>query len=484
MTIPLDTQVLVVGFGPVGATLANLLGRDGVDVTVVELATDVYGLPRAAHFDAEIMRVFQSIGLADEILPATVPIPGMDVVAADGRLLLRFESRRISGVDGWPRSFMFHQPDLERALWRGVERFPSVTTLLGTEVVGLAPDDTGVTVTTRAVATGDERVLRAGWVVGCDGARSFVRKTAGIALDDLEFDQPWLVLDTVLRDGADPELPDRAVQYCDPARPATFVPTSGPHRRWELMLLPGEDPAVMEDPDTVAALLAPWVEVGRDVDVIRSAVYRFHALVAERWRAGRLLLAGDACHQMPPFLGQGMCSGIRDVVNLAWKLRLVLDGLADDDLLDTYQPERDAHVRAITDLAVELGAIISTTDPDVAAARDAAMTGGGPGADPELPPPPAVVAHGDHELVGRRWPQPTPGADARLGSGFALVGPLADVVDVPPALGGWVRRVPDAGAPVTALVRPDRVVAAAGDDPAMLSDAVRTVLPREAGLPA
>jgi 3-(3-hydroxy-phenyl)propionate hydroxylase len=472
-------DVAVVGFGPVGATLANLLGRDGVSVVVLEQATDVYQLPRAAHFDGEVMRIFQSVGLSDQILPATASMPGMDFVAADGRLLLRFEAADHEAHDGWSRTFMFHQPDLERALWRGVDRFPSVRTCLGTEVTAIAEDAEGVTVSGRDLTSGAAVEVRARYLVGCDGARSTLRRHAGIALDDLRFDQPWLVLDTVLRDGAEPALPDRAIQYCDPARPATFVPSAGRHRRWEFMLLDGEDPAAIEEPETVSHLLSPWVEVGRDVDVIRSAVYRFHALVAERWRAGRLVLAGDACHQMPPFLGQGMCSGIRDAANLAWKLGLVLDGIAGDEVLDTYQPEREPHVRTIARLAVEMGGIISTTDREVAAARDASMSADRPAAQPELPRAELTFRHGDHDLVGRRWPQPRIGDDEALGHRFALVGDAATDVEVDHSLEGWVRVADVDPGPLpsgtVALLRPDRFVAAAGH-PADVTHALRSLL--------
>jgi 3-(3-hydroxy-phenyl)propionate hydroxylase len=477
---PVD--VVIVGFGPVGATLANMLGRDGVRVAVFERATDVYQLPRAAHFDSEIMRIFQSIDLAHEIHPATVVNPGMDFVAADGRVLMRFDTAEPTS-EGWPRSFMFHQPDLERALWRGVDRYDNVTVHLGTEIVDIAEGDAGVTVTARSDA-GEVHHVACRYVVGCDGARSFVRCHAGIALDDLCFDEPWLVLDTVLADGAAPDLPDRVIQFCDPARPTTFVPSAGRHRRWEFMLLPGEDPAAIEARDTVARLLAPWVTVGGDVDVIRSAVYRFHALVAERWRAGRLLLAGDACHQMPPFLGQGMCSGIRDAANLSWKLGLVLAGLAGDELLDTYQIEREPHVRAIVAAAVHAGSIICTTDPAIADARDAAMTGGdSPAREPDLPAMDLVVRHGDHPLVGSRWPQATADDDDRLGTRFALVGPLADAVDLPAGFDRWVRRITTAGE-TTVLLRPDRFVAAAATDAAALGASVALLLGRDSPGPA
>lgn len=481
MTSRVSSDVAIVGFGPVGATLANLLGRDGVTATVLERATDVYQLPRAAHFDGEVMRIFQSAGLSDAILPATATMPGMDFVAGDGRRLLRFDVGDHRPLDGWARTFMFHQPDLERALRRGVERFPVVRVCLGTEVTGIADDGDGVTVTARHLGDGGTVEVRSRFLVGCDGARSTVRRHAGVALEDLRFDQPWLVLDTVLRDGARPSLPDRAVQYCDPSRPATFVPSAGRHRRWEFMVLEGEDPTLAESPENVARLLAPWVEVGRDVDVIRSAVYRFHALLADRWRTGRTFLAGDACHQMPPFLGQGMCSGIRDVANLSWKLGAVLDGLAGPELLDTYQPERAPHVRAIAELAVQMGGIISTTDPELAAVRDATMAADTAPAPVDLPQARLAFCHGDHALVGTRWPQPHVGDDLALGDRFAIVGEAAGQVDVGATLRRWVRVAAGTCDPLgpgeAALVRPDRFIAAAGD-PASVSRAIRELLPK------
>ena len=447
-------DVAIVGYGPVGAVLANLLGQRGLDVVVLEPTLDVYHLPRAAHFDDEIMRAFQSIGLADEILPSTTPVVGMDFVTAAGDKLFGYASEDRPRRLGWEVGYLFHQPGLERALRAGVGRFPTVEVRLGEEVVELdttAPDSVGLVV--RSLDTGEEVTVRARYVVGCDGARSFVRKALGVGLDDTGFDQPWLVVDTVLRDDATCTLPDRVLQICDPARPATFVPSVGRHRRWELMSM-GESAETLLEPDTIARLLAPWVEVGQDVDIERSAVYSFHALVAAEWRRGRVLLAGDAAHQMPPFLGQGMCAGIRDAVNLAWKLDAVLGSDAGDGLLDTYQPEREPHVRAITDLAVALGGILQTTDPEVAAARDKGFRAGGGGAPPEaaLPPLGGDLWWGDGPGVGRPFPQPEVGDDDRLGPGWTAVGPLASVSGIE-ALGG--RAVDGADGP-TSIVRPDR----------------------------
>jgi 3-(3-hydroxy-phenyl)propionate hydroxylase len=478
-------DVVIVGYGPVGAVLANLLGRRGVDVAVFEPALDVYHLPRAAHFDDEVMRVFQAVGLADTVLPSTTPVRGMDFVTADRSVLFGFASADRPRRHGWEPGYLFHQPDLERALRAGVDALPSVSVHLGTEVVELRPGTDEVVVEVSDVASGEQRSVTAAFVVGCDGARSTVRRSVGVGLDDLGFDQPWLVVDTMLLDGAGARLPDRVLQVCDPARPSTFVPSAGAHRRWEFMAVGDEGADELLAPGTVAALLAPWVEVGRDVEVVRSAVYSFHALVARRWRAGRVLLAGDAAHQMPPFLGQGMCAGIRDAANLAWKLALVLDG-ARDALLDSYQAEREPHVRAVIELAVSLGGIIQTTDPTVAAARDASFrsTGGAPPDGAGLPPVGYGVAWGDDPAVGRPYPQAHVGDDDALGDGFAVVGPLAPLAPVD-AFGG--RAVPRPDGPTT-IVRPDRYVyAVVHDEPAMraaldaLAGAVGSVASRASG---
>lgn len=489
-------DVAIVGYGPVGAVLANLLGQAGLDVVVIEPTLDVYHLPRAAHFDDEVMRVFQGIGLAEAVLPHTTPVLGMDFVTAAGEVLFGFASKDRPRRHGWEGDYMFHQPGLERALRAGVERFGTVDVRLGHEVVGLEPggdvegldqrptasnrrhiEADAVELRVRAVATGAETTVCARFVVGCDGARSFVRRSLGIGLDDQGFDQPWLVVDAILHDDAVCELPERVLQICDPARPGTFVPMPGKHRRWELMSM-GEAAEELLEPETIAELLEPWVTVGVDVDIERAAVYSFHALVAEEWRRGRVLLAGDAAHQMPPFLGQGMCSGIRDAVNLAWKLEMILDGHAGEGLLDTYQPEREPHVRAITELAVSLGDILQTTDPELARARDEGFRSGG-GAAPEagLPPLGGDLWFGHGPSVGRPFPQPVCGADADLGAGWAVVGPLANRAGIE-ALGGTV--VPRDDGP-TVIVRPDRYTyaevtteAELGEAMASLHEALRT----------
>lgn len=412
MTSPNEpVDVLVVGFGPVGATMAGLAQRHGLSVLAVDRETELFPLPRAAHCDHEVLRILQELGCAEEIVAGVVVNDGMDFLDASGQVLLSLcapEQARL----GWPPSVLFHQPTFEGVLRRAVvER--GVTTRLGREVVALADRGELVVATLEDGSTVEARV-----VVGCDGAQSTVRKLVGATLEDFGFEEPWLVMD-LLVDGPVEGLPGRAWQVCDPARPTTLVPMPPPRFRFEFMALPEEDPADLLDGDRQRALLARWIDPDR-VTVERAAVYTFHGLVARSWRSGRVFLAGDAAHQMPPFLGQGMCSGMRDAANLAWKLAAVLRDGAPGSLLDTYQAERDPHVRAIIDAAIGFGRIICTTDPIVAAERDEGFRmspsrqevagmpdlAGGPGFGPgggAMSPQPRVGGVPVDELIGPRF---------------------------------------------------------------------------------
>ncbi|MFM9037486.1 MAG: bifunctional 3-(3-hydroxy-phenyl)propionate/3-hydroxycinnamic acid hydroxylase [Actinomycetota bacterium] len=366
MTVVHD--VAIIGAGPVGSTLATLLARGGVSVVVLERDTDVYALPRAAHFDAETARTFRELGVWRTGVDWTIDQRGMDFLSADGDLLLRMTvPERLAGEV--PSSNMFHQPSMDRSL-RAAAVAAGADLRIGHEVVGLRAD--GDAVELDVVADDGRHAISARWVVGCCGARSFARREIGVGHDDLEFDEPWLVLDLIVEGTNSDEL--RTLQVCDPARPYTVVPMPLPRRRYEFMLLPGETAEQMLEPSTIEGLLAPHFPDGA-FSIERAAVYTFHGLIADRWRGGanqRVLLAGDAAHQMPPFLGQGMCSGIRDASNLAWKLRAVCEG-ADASLLDTYQAERAPHVRGIIEAAVGFGRIICTLDHEVARLRNEGM---------------------------------------------------------------------------------------------------------------
>jgi 3-(3-hydroxy-phenyl)propionate hydroxylase len=480
----------VVGLGPVGATVSALLAQRGLSVAAFDREKSVYHMPRAAHFDAEIMRVWQQLGVARALADCTVSMPGMHLVNAEGKTLVRFEGSLHEGPLGWPTATMFYQPDLERAL-RARAAELGVAMHVGCEVASVDPgSDDGATppsLCVRDVDTGAVRDVRAAWVLGCDGARSLVRSAVGAELEDLECDQPWLVIDAILRRPV--ELPEVAVQYCNPSRPATFVPMPGARRRWEFMLMPGDTRESIERPERVHELLSPWLSP-EDAEIERATVYTFHACLASKWRHGRTLLLGDSAHQMPPFLGQGMCAGVRDAANLAWKLDLVHRGLASPALLDTYEQERSPHVRTVIQLAVTTGNIIQTTDPVVAAARDVHfLAADASGARPEGIPPlaPVGVFRGDDPAAGHILPQPrgAGGAllDERLGDGFALIGTedprrwlscdgasgwerIGARVVAAPELEGWLAR----HEAIAVAVRPDRYVFGVARSPGELDE--------------
>lgn len=370
-------DVLVVGFGPAGAVAAGMLGARGHSTLVVDRLTDIYDKPRAIAIDHEILRHFDNMGVADQVMPYVAPFTASQHFGAKGQLIRRIDMVPEPYPLGYTPSMVFTQPPVEAVLRTHAESFGCVTVSLGIEMVHLDCREDEVIATLKD-ASGETKKVAARYLIGCDGASSRVRELAGITLEDLVFDEPWLVIDVLVNDAGLAKLPQTSAQFCDPARPASFIMGPKNHRRWEIMLLPGEDPRQMALPDNVWRLLSPWL-TPEDGELWRAAAYRFHALVADDWVKGRVVIAGDAAHQQPPFIGQGMCQGLRDVSNLIWRLDRILKGQSDDSLLTSYTQERKRHVETLTGRIKAIGQAICERDPDAAAARDERILADGGG---------------------------------------------------------------------------------------------------------
>jgi 3-(3-hydroxy-phenyl)propionate hydroxylase len=367
----LDADVIVVGLGPTGATTACLLAQRGVRVAAFDQSADIYPKPRAISFDQEFMRVMQELKIAERIMPFTAPYRPSEYLGTDGQVIRRIEAAPPPHLLGWTSNYVFDQPGVERELRKRLLELKLVTASYSTEVMSCGQDADGVWVQAR-LPDGGMRRFTAKYLLACDGGSSPIRKSLGIMLEDLGFDEPWLVVDAIVPDTKIKELPQTQIQYCDPFRPCTYVVGPGNHRRWEIMLLPG-DALSAEFPEAeLWPLLARWLKPG-EARLWRAATYRFRSLVTHEWRRARILLAGDAAHMTPPFMSQGMVQGIRDGLNLAWKIERVVQGASTDSLLDTYGLERRPHVMATTQAAIGLGREICERDLRRARDRDARL---------------------------------------------------------------------------------------------------------------
>lgn len=377
-----NVDVAIVGYGPVSKLLATLLGQKGWKVGVYERFPNSYPLPRAVHFDDETARILQSVLPASEIDRITqVADDFYEWCNGERQNLLKLDFSSF-GVSGWPGHLFFNQPELEKLLDSVCRNQPTVRVNLGNEAIRLTEFDQYVELSVKD-QQGEETQITAKYIVGCDGANSFVRKHMEHTITDLGFVADWLVVDIIPK--VEREWKPMNLQVCDPARPTTVVSGGPGRRRWEFMALPGETKEDLNKEEVAWKLLEPWNITPANSVLERHAIYTFKAQWVDEWRKGRVMIAGDAAHLTPPFMGQGMCAGLRDAKNLAWKLDLILDGKANDNLLDTYTKERNPHNRDVVEAALFLGNVICVTDPEAAAKRDEAFFTGKVPPMPEFP---------------------------------------------------------------------------------------------------
>ena len=487
-------DIAVIGLGPAGCTAAYMLAASGLSVVALEKGEAVYPLPRAVAMDGEVIRGFQRFGRGEEIYGLMQPPrPGARIGFANAEREWMFgEELSDFGNNGWPPMNGLDQPEVEQHLRDLALSQETVTALEGHSVTDIVNTPDGVSITAVS-GDGTEVSIDACYALGCDGASSFVRKQLGIGWRDLGYDHDWLVIDIVVKEGH--TLGQDTIQVCDPDRIATYVCPKDPYRRWEFKLNAGETREEMLQEETIYGLLDSWTP--RDTyELRRTAVYQFHAATAETWRVGNIFIAGDAAHQTPPFLGQGMNAGMRDIINLAWKFPLVFSGVADDALLDTYFDEREAHANDLVDWAVAVGQLMDHLTEVERAKRERREPPPEPrplqssayGQGREQPPLRAgaliIDQVSDIGSTGYLFRQPiVRTADGRechldelLGAGFAVVGKTDEALglsersrEIINALGGKlvtlegltpVRGDFDAlfGESNAAIVRPDRIV--------------------------
>jgi 3-(3-hydroxy-phenyl)propionate hydroxylase len=490
MPVPKSAPVVIVGAGPTGITAATLLSQYGIPSLVLDRWDTVYPQPRAVHLDDEVCRILGHLGIADEFAAISRPTHGLRLLDPDMRVLAEFRRNPTENVHGFPQANLFDQPELEELLRANLKRHPNAVLRANAEVTDVARREKGrVRVAFTDRVSGSEHTVDTAYVLGCDGANSVVRASIGKAMRNLRFQQRWLVIDVATEARLDQW--DGVVQVCNPVRAATYMRIGRARYRWEFRLLPGE---TADDFATLAALrrlIAPWVgDIGdEDLELVRVAEYTFRAQIAEAWRDRSVFLLGDAAHLTPPFIGQGLGAGLRDAMNLAWKLAGVLHGDLDPAVLDTYEQERKPHARQMIRLALGMGwamtagGRLGTTIRSIVVPRLHVIPGLRDkivnSTTPALHRSALVIKHRRRgRLAGRLCPNlvaPLGGRiDDVLGAGFAIItteqlsdpqrerlhhrGATAVTAAPTSEVGRWLR----SGAATAAIIRPDRTVMAAG----------------------
>ncbi len=507
--VPARVPVVIVGAGPSGITAATLLAQYGIDSLVLDRWAQVYPQPRAVHLDDEIYRIVARLGIADEFAAISRPAHGLRLLDKTMRVLAEFRRDTSRSGNGFAQANMFDQPEFEVLLRNNLKRHSQATLRGDAEVTGVTDEQDGrVRVTYTDRADGREHIVEADYVLGCDGANSVVRSEIGSAMRSLKFDQRWLVVDVA----TDVELHqwEGVHQVCDPVRAGTYMRIGESRYRWEFRLLPGETAGDYANLAALKPLIAPWIShaADRDLELIRVAEYTFRAQIADRWRRGNVFLLGDAAHLTPPFIGQGMGAGLRDAMNLSWKLAGVLAGDLPAAVLDSYEQERKPHTRALIRLALNIGRSM-TSGGDIGNLIRRAVV-------PQVHRIPGLrnkvvdsttpalrrsaLVHRSRRarrLTGALCPNPALPDGRRLddtiGTGFAVVscdpidaqrrarleqrGAAIHIAEPGSALADWLRR----GHSTAVIVRPDRTVMRAGRHVDELCDAVPSFSPARGG---
>jgi len=355
-----EFDVTIVGLGPAGGTLANLLAMHDFSILILDREKSFYPLPRAVHFDDEIMRVFQTIGITKEFLKHTIINKGTKFVNSKDKVILDWPRPKKITDNGWYPSYRFHQPDLEKKLRKKLKNYKKVLIEQNSEVKKIQNSKNHVDITYLNINNHKEYFLRSKYVIGCDGANSITRKQMKTKMDNLGFTQKWAVVDLILKKKKN-NLPDRTIQYSNPKQPATYCRNVGRRRRWEFAIKKNHSDKKVLSENYIWNFLKPWLNKSEAI-IERKTIYTFESAIARKWRKGRVFIAGDAAHLMPPFMGQGMCAGIRDASNLAWKIANCIRNKFDETLLNTYQSERSLNVKEYIETTMRMGEFVNAVE--------------------------------------------------------------------------------------------------------------------------